>query len=391
MALLTIDQLFTPLTKEQVKQKLYDLAAGLGLPTTAWVSGAPTRVLIAILSEIYGTFLAPLLVSLAKSGFLDDAEGNWLTLLAAKVYGVTRIEATFATGEVTVTNAGAGVYAFEIGEFSVRNSTTGATYHNAAYFEINGAGAVAVDIVADVAGSAGSSGPGDIDELVVAITNVSVTNADDVLGVDAESDEDLRQRCRDRLGALSPNGPADAYRYVALTPELNGGANVNRCLVKEASGDATLTIVVAAPDGAPTGGDVTLVQAAIDAYATPDSVTATVFAAIEQALTYTVNVIVSTEAGLTTSEWQTLIKQTLVDWVRTIPIEGIRLADPPALGKVPWRSVVGVVERIQVTAGSPYYVKQASLSSEVDVTVAASKVATLELADVTVNVTQVAG
>lgn len=389
--MLTITQLTTVLTRDQVKAKMYALAAALGLPTTSWVSGAPTRVLIAIISEIYGAFLAPLLVLLAKSGFLDDAEDSWLTLLARLVYSVTRRDATFASGTLTITNASGGVYSFDPGEFFAQNSTTDATYTNTEAFTLNGVGSVDVAMQSEQAGSAGSAAAGAIDTLVTTLLGVTCSNAAAFVGIDSETDAELRDRCRAKLGALSPNGPADAYRYIALTQEYNGGANVNRAVVLPSSGNSTVSLIVAGPDGAPSGGDVTKVQTAIDSYATPDTVTATAFAATNQDLSYTVNAIVSTDAKLTDSQWQGAIKVALVDWIRSLPIGGLRLADPPALGKVPWRSVVGVVERLQLTEGGPYYVKHATLGAETDVTLPLVNVARLALLDITVNVTQVAG
>ncbi len=388
--MLSVSQLITPLTKEQVKAKLYELAAALGLPTTAWVSGAPTRVLIAILAEIFGAFMAPLVVLLAKSGFLDDAEGSWLTLLAALVYGVDRREATHASGTLTVTNAGGGVYPFEIREAVFRNTTTLATYINTEAFTLNGPGAVDVAIECEQLGRAGNAGIGEVDGLVLVLPSVTVSNAAEVVGVDAELDEELRDRARAKLAAVSPNGAKDAYRYVALSPEFNGGANITRAYTIGATGNSTVTVVLAGPDGAPTAPDVALAEEAFDDTVEPDTVTATALAAVELPLDYEIDLIVDSAAGLTDAEWQALVQTTLVAWVRTLPINGIRLASPPALGVVPWRAVVGVVERIQLTEGGVYYVKEAQLADETDTTVPFANVAVLSTVDVTVNVSQVA-
>lgn len=386
--MLTVDQLFIPLTEAQVKAKLYELAAALGLPTTSWVSGAPTRVIIAVLAKLYGFFLAPLLVVVAKSGFLDDAEEGWLTLLASLVYGVTRRAATFATGEVTLVNGGGGVYSFEANECVLQNSATGATYVAAEAFDLLAGQTITVSVRAEAKGSASNAEIGAIDTIVTTMLEVTVLNADEVIGIDEETDPELRDRCRARLGALSPNGPADAYRYVALTPELNGGANVNRALVLDAVGDNTVEVIVAAPDGAPSPADVALVQTAEDTYATPDTVDCIVSGATELALSYSLTAHVSTGAGLTDDQWEETIASELVAWVRTLPIGGIRLA-PPAAGAVPWRTVEGVVERIQLSEDGPFFVVHCQLSSETDTPLALSEVATLDAGDVTVAVVQV--
>lgn len=386
--MLSIDQLLTPLTAAQFKTKLYDLAAALGLPTTSWFAGAPTRTLIAITAEIYGAFVAPLIVTITKSGFLDDAEGGWLTLLASTVYGVTRRDATFAAGEVTLDNAGGGVYSFEIGECVFKNSTTDATYVNTEAFTLGAleVGKV-VAIRAQDIGSAGNAAATEIDTLVTALDSVTVSNANDLAGVDEESDPDLRQRCRDKLGALSPDGPAAAYRYVALTPELNGGASVTRAKVLPATGDYTVTVVVADATGAPTAPDVALVQAGIDEWATPDNTVATVAACTETPFTADTTIYVNAAAGLTDAEWQALVKEQVVAWVRALPIGGIELT--PGTGIIPWRSLVGIIERTRQSTSEPYWVLHATLTSEADFPLADDAVATIDLADVTVTVNQV--
>ena len=47
-----------------------------------------------------------------RAGFLETARGPWLTLLARNMFGVERGEATFATGEIQLTNGGGGVFSF---------------------------------------------------------------------------------------------------------------------------------------------------------------------------------------------------------------------------------------------------------------------------------------
>lgn len=386
--MLSIDQLLTPLTREQVKAKLYELAASLGLPTTAWFSGAPTRTLITILSEIYGGFIAPLITTIAKSGFLDEAESGWLTLLAASVYDVDRKVATFATGEVTLDNAGGGIYTFDVSEALFKNSSTDEAYTNTESFTLGSlVTGLAVAVRAVNIGSVGNATAGQIDSIITTMPDVTVTNAGDLVGQDAESDAELRQRCRDKLGALSPDGPAAAFRYVAVTPELNGGANVNRVKVMPSEGTNTIDVILASPDGVPTGPDVALVQAGFDTWATPDTIVVTAVAATEQVWTVETNVTVDAAAGLTNAEWQEVIKAALVAWIRAFPIGGIELT--PGVGVIPYRSAIGVIERARQGDNDPYSVLHASLTSEANVSVAAVNVVTLDEGDVTVNVTQV--
>jgi len=390
MALLTVDQLFTPLTYDQWKTKLYDTAAALGLPTTSWFSGAPTRVLIAATATIMATFLSPLLVSLAKSGFLDSAEPDgWLERVGKLVYGVTRRQATYATGEVTLINAGGGIYAFEIGEALFSNSTTQISYTNTEAIALGAFGTQTIAVRATVPGSVGNAAIAAVDTIETTMPLVTVSNAAEIEGQDQESTDDYKQRCYDRLGALSPNGPAAAYRYVALTPELNGGANINRVRVLPALGDGEVTVILASPTGAPSGSDVTLVADAFDEWATPDIAIVNTQACGEAVWTVAATITVDAAAGLTDAEWEDLATDALIDWIESLPIGGLEIA--PGVGIVPWRSAIGVLERVKVTtASTDYKVLHAQLTSEVDFSVADDEVATLTAGNVTITVVQVA-
>lgn len=388
MALVAIELLLNPPSEEQFKKKLYDVAAALGLPVTSWVVGAPTRTIIAIVAKAYGAFVVPILVHAVKSGFLDDAEGDFLTLLAKKVYDVDRRIATRATTTVLVSNAMGGDYDFDVGDVVFRNSTTDVTYRNKAAFSVTPLQQnVPVDVEADVLGSAGNAAPGEIDELVTTALGLSVTNPSSAVAIDEETDTELRERCRDSLGALSPNGPADAYRFVALTQELNGGANVNRVKVLPAPGDSTVTVVVASPGGAPTNTDHDLVEAALLEHAVPETVTLNLQDATATPLSFDITLHVLAAAGLTDEQWEAVVTDTLVDWVNDLPIGGLELT--PGSGFVFWRSVIGVIERIQLTTNGPYYVLHAELGSETDTPIGQTEVATLNPLAVNVSVVQV--
>lgn len=110
--MLPIDQLIKPLSKDEVKDSIYRLMAATGLPVTSWPEGGVARTIVAIVAAIFAGFTDVIAVAI-RAGFLDLAEGIWLTLLARYVYGVDRIEATFAAGEVTLNNTGGGVYSFD--------------------------------------------------------------------------------------------------------------------------------------------------------------------------------------------------------------------------------------------------------------------------------------
>ena len=80
-----------------------ELAEAVGLPVSTWRTGDPTRTMLRADADAFETLDAAQ-AEYAKAGFLEDAEGDWLTLRAKDVYGVEREEATFATSTVTLSN-----------------------------------------------------------------------------------------------------------------------------------------------------------------------------------------------------------------------------------------------------------------------------------------------
>jgi hypothetical protein len=380
--MITLEDLITPTTSDAILEDLYDTADTLGLSTTSWVAGSVLRTFFAIVAVVFEAF-STLLTAIAQAGFLDTATGGWLTLLAAQVYSVERVEATFASGTVTLTNMGGATYVLDPGELVVAHAVTGKTFVNTAQVTISPSSSVDADVTAEESGTESNAAAGTLTTLQTSLTGVTVTNADDILGTDEETDADLRERCRDSLGALSPNGPAAAYEYVAKTPSLVGGAAITRVKLGTPPGDGTLTVYLADADGAVSGGDVALVQTGFDTWATPGgSATVTAVSATGVPLTFVTTVYVQASAGLTDGDWEDLIAQTLADWVPTIPIGGIVTGVYGAGGAVPWRVVIGQIEAVDG-------VIEAQLTPETDVQLDEFEVATLDVADVTPTIVQV--
>lgn len=375
--MLPIDQLIKPLSKEQVKQSLYNLLKATGLPVTAWQEGSVARTILAIIAAVFAGFTEVMVVAI-RGGFLDLAEGIWLTLLAKTVYNVDRIEATFAAGYVVLTNGGGGSYSFDPEEVIFRNPTTNKLYTNTEALSLAPLEAdKKIRVRAIEAGSASTAGPGQITELVTTLLLVTVTNPEALIGADAESDPDLRQRCRDSLGALSPNGPEAAYVYVAKSAKRPDGApiGVNRVYIPPALGNGTVYVYVATPSGPVQGDandpstDLGIIARDIYKKAVPKGVTAFVSSAVAKPVTLAVDVWVDAAASLTGAEVQALVEQKLRDYFVSLPIGGRVI--PPAAGRIPWRALIG-----QVEAASPFVI-EARLASEADIPMAAAEVATL--------------
>lgn len=285
---LTLSQLLIQETKAQIYAIGLELAEAVGLDTTTWQVGDPTRSLYSLVSDTLARVEEVVAVAIA-GGLLDYAEGAWLTLLAKQVYNVDRVEATYATTDVVLTNVGGGVYDFDAGDITVQNTSTGKTYHSTTGGHLGAGGTLTITVEADEAGSDSSAGAGEIDDLVTTVLGVTVSNATAAIGLDEESATSLRQRCRDKLGALSPSGPRAAYSYVARASDLTGTTGVTRCRVYADSDTGEVLVYVAGPAGAVSSDDRDAVEDAIIEWAVPLCITPTVASAsnVTVAVTYT--------------------------------------------------------------------------------------------------------
>jgi len=273
---LNISDLFTPATVAQWTNTILATASALGLPVTSWQSGGVGRTILSVVaSQMAAT--DDVVSTMAQAGFLDsaaavtpdpstggDPAGGWLDLLAASVYDVTRIPATFATGSVTITNTSASTYGpFAAGTYHVSNSATKSTFSNASVLTISAATTTTAVFNADVAGTTGTSSPGAINTPVTSLIGTTVSNAASLVGTAAESNTALVARCRLRLQALSPNGPSGAYQYFALTAYdllraeipsvLLTGGPITRVSVSSSKTTGTVTTTIANVGGQVTG------------------------------------------------------------------------------------------------------------------------------------------
>lgn len=335
---LSLDDLTTPLTRAQVEASIYDVLGIVGVDTTSWKSGAVVRTMITATSIVLAAF-SSLTASVARGGFLELAAGDWLTLVARYVYGVERVEATFAEGTVTLTNAGGGVYALSADDLVVANPTTGKTYRNTGSIALGALATVTVPIRATEAGAASTSTPGAITSMVTSLLGVTCTNASAVVGQDAESDPTLRQRCSEKLGSLSPNGPWDAYTYAARGALTQAGIPVGVTRVRiTKDGFGNVNVYLATASGVVTGSaanpatDLGAVNEAIQQLAAPLAVTANVASATAVTIPVTYQVWIYNTTGMTAAQIQAAIDARLTAFFSAMPIGGHVIGGDP--GKV---------------------------------------------------------
>ena len=329
MALVELASLIVASTKASILQKLYDLATAVGLDTETWQEGDPTRTQFDITAEMLEIH-ERVAVEIARGGYLDLASGPWLTLLARYGFNVERRPATRATTTIRLTNGSGAVRVFEAEGYTAL-STGKATYKNVEDKTLPGGIGQTVDVLfeAEEAGIAGNAAPGEINAWLYPVPKVTLTNLTAAAGAPEETDSALRERCRAKIQALSPNGPKGIYHYVATTPELNGGALVTRTRVLPDSDTGEVTVYLAGPAGPVTTDDRDLVEEAYETYATPHCVEVSALLATALVVPITYQLWVYDTIGLSEAEIKTAVSDSLIAMLRELPIGGDVI--PPAV------------------------------------------------------------
>lgn len=340
----TLDELVETYSEDEALEDTLAIATTAELPTTTYAEGDTTLTLLEILSYWVAQSRGLSRVAIA-GGILDFAEDDeWLTLHAKDVYDVDRVEATFASATVTVTNDGTDTFVVGANDITFTNSTTGKTYRNSS----PSVGTVTLapgdvedfDVVADEAGSASSADPGDIDTIASGQLGLTCTNPAAAVGRDREGGDSLKRRCRLKAPAISRTGaaPAGKYAYVALTPEANGGADITRCDVRGNTITGSVTVVLAGPSGAISGGDRDLVEEALVDKVVGPCESLTVISATNQGIAVTYQAWVYDDVNLDSAELQAQISARLASLLALCPIGGWK-KDPAGTGYV-WLNLI---------------------------------------------------
>lgn len=334
----SLNDLVTPLTRDQVQASIYEVLGIVGVNTTTWKPGAVVRTMIAATSIVIAAF-SSLTAQIARSGFLELAEGDWLTLVARHVYAVERELATFAEGQITLTNAGGGTFTLDPDDLVISNPATGKSYRNTLPFTLGALTSITIPIRAIEAGSASTSSPNAITQVETTLLGVTCTNAVAVVGRDAEQDPALRARCSEKLGALSPNGPWDAYSYAARNAKRPDGTAIGVTRVRiSKDGFGNVTVYCATASGAVTGTvidpntDLGIVDLEIQRKAAPLAVTANAVSAAPVSIPITYSVWMRNSSGLTSGQIEAAVSAKLTTFMAGQPIGGNVIGADP--GKV---------------------------------------------------------
>jgi phage-related baseplate assembly protein len=283
---LSLEELTKVVSKDEELTTLLELATFAGFPATSWQSGAVPRTLLE-LSADRGSKLSELVAAIAKGGFLDRAEGDWLTLLAKSVFDETRLAAVKTRGKVVLTCApAAGPYTISIGQL-VASDASGKRFANIDGGTLAAGGTLTLTFEAETGGGAWNIAALTLTILLTPLAGVTINNPIDITlgtwitttGADEETDAQLRVRCRAKWSSLGTGATADTFRFWALT----ASAEVKRVSVREhdyagSSIDGFVTLYLAG-DGGPVSAQAVADVAAYIAVRRPLCTTVLVFSA----------------------------------------------------------------------------------------------------------------
>lgn len=324
----TLEDLITKVSADEYVSTFEGILSSLGTDPTKFRKGGAFRVLMRVQAMTYSG-LTELMVAAIRSGFLDLAEGTWLTLLARYVFGVERRAAQAASGDETFTNTGGGTFSpgdYPIGSVRIYSKRTGKKYFNAEPLDLGPFATTTIGIVAIEVGAASNASAGDIRELETSLLGVEITNAEAVVGLEEESDEDLRRACRARLASISGLGPRGAYEWaVRQATRLDGTPTaINRVHVPEGSWTAIVRVILAGASGAPIAGDVTAATESIESTSRPSGIKVEVESAVEVPFDRVGTIWVRRTNGLNLEAIRTQADLAIATGFSVYPIGGIK-------------------------------------------------------------------
>jgi hypothetical protein len=174
---LTLAQLLVPRTKDQIRERIFGRLNRADFPATDFEEGAVVRTTVEACAEGIADFVAGLIPRIAGGGFTQEADVEWLRMLAKQNYDLEQLPATFTTQRLTLTAAvGVGPYPVVAGDLVAR-AASGNRYILAEAGTIPSGGSVQLLFQAESPGSQYTDAAGLINELITALPEVTVVNA----------------------------------------------------------------------------------------------------------------------------------------------------------------------------------------------------------------------
>lgn len=260
--------LYQAATEAEIFDFAMSVADGVGLPTSTWQVGDPTRTGLQVLAARLA-LVDQNVIGYYASGFLSSARGAWLTLIARELFQVERGAAGYASGIITLKNSTTTKFTWEANGLTLKNISTGKSYKNSSTVTLLAGATLVFNYVAEEAGS-GSTSLVDSIALQSTIKGVEVVTSSAAVGVDEQSDASLRAVCVGKVSGFSPNGAYQAYEAVATTPMLTGVSSCRKAqCVSGTIGTGTAVVYLGNQSALLTETDRVAVELALIKYATP--------------------------------------------------------------------------------------------------------------------------
>jgi uncharacterized phage protein gp47/JayE len=251
---LTLSQLLTAKTREEMISLMLAELQAKGFPTTAWIVGGIIRTVVEVLAKLLEDF-SKMLVIITEGGLLEYATGDWLTLLCRSNFNTVRKEATFAEWDVTLScSASAGPYTITAGQLWA-STAAGRLFNNKAGGTLNASGTLILRFKAESPGVLYNAGPVNI--LKTTLPGVTISASSLVSSAaDQETDPQLRERALLQWALLALGATAATYLKWALDSDVD----VRRAFVEQNNPNpGQVKVWIARQDTTATGGDETTV------------------------------------------------------------------------------------------------------------------------------------
>lgn len=321
----TLQSLFAASTAEKIFEKALHVAQQVGLVTTSWFVGDPTRSLYTTIS-MYLERLDKVAAQYVSGGYIDLAaemsDRKWAAMLAQNQFGYTPHEATYATCTVRLTNSGGGEYEVEPGSLVVASDRAEYRSTSGGVLPAGPGTFLDVEVECVTAGSSGGAAVGEVNQIVSEMLGVDVVNITPAFGLDAENARSIAEMCKLSLASRSPFGPVDKYRYVALDQELTGPTSVSRCSARASTTTGHVYITLASASGGVVQQDIDAVTEAIYHHALTLCVTPVVVSAVETTIDLNLLVRVYPCSKVLPSTLQVAVSDALLSMFSELPIGG---------------------------------------------------------------------
>lgn len=213
---LSVRQLRTPSTREQVIAVLIDYLESIGFSPSSWQEGSAARNLLEAVADTYAG--ATEIVAQILEQTLEAPSGAWQDMLGALWYQLPRLEAVAAQrNAIFVAAASAPLQSISVGTWIVTTTGDPVRWRVTSGTEIGPSETVSVPVIAEFGGVAGNTARA-VKIQSPSYSGLTLTlDAPDVPGVDREPDARYQQRLDRRFAELTYSVGLRAYELWALT------------------------------------------------------------------------------------------------------------------------------------------------------------------------------